>query len=143
MGLNKPRQWYKRFDSFIIDQNFQRSYFDSCVYFKKAANRVYIYLLLYVDDRLIASSDMVLIGNLKSQLSAEFKMKDLGQAKRILEMENYRDRVCGKLYLSQQSYIKRVLGKFGMDNSKPVTTPLAARFQVSSDLCPKTEAEFK
>lgn len=141
-GLKQaPRQWYKRFDSFMTNQNFQRSYYDSCVYFKRATNGVYIYLLLYVDDMLIASSDVVLIDDLKRQLSAEFEMKDLGPAKRILGMDIYRDRACGKLYLSQQSYISRVLEKYSMDNSKPVSIPLAAHFQLSSELCPETEEE--
>ena len=33
-GLKQsPRQWYKRFDSFMISHDFKRSSFDSCVYF--------------------------------------------------------------------------------------------------------------
>ena len=35
-GLKQsPRQWYKRFDSFMITHDFKRSAFDSCVYFKQ------------------------------------------------------------------------------------------------------------
>ncbi|KAG8474672.1 hypothetical protein CXB51_031137 [Gossypium anomalum] len=30
-----PRQWYKRFDSFITSHDFKRSSFDNCIYFKK------------------------------------------------------------------------------------------------------------
>ncbi|KAG8474731.1 hypothetical protein CXB51_031459 [Gossypium anomalum] len=33
--LDSPRQWYKRFDSFMTAHDFKRSSFDSCVYFKK------------------------------------------------------------------------------------------------------------
>ena len=34
-GLKQsPRQWYKRFDSFMISHDFEKSSFDSCVYFK-------------------------------------------------------------------------------------------------------------
>ena len=34
-GLKKsPRQWYKRFDSFMMSHGFKRSEFDSCVYIK-------------------------------------------------------------------------------------------------------------
>ena len=29
-----PRQWYQRFDSFMISHGFKRSIFDSCIYFK-------------------------------------------------------------------------------------------------------------
>ena len=53
-GLKQsPRQWYKRFDSFMISHDFQRSSFDSCVYFKRCNDESFLYLLLYVDDMLI------------------------------------------------------------------------------------------
>lgn len=44
-----------------------------------------IYLLLYVDDILIASVNKSEIVKLKEQLNSEFEMKDLGEDKRILE----------------------------------------------------------
>ena len=40
----------------------------------------YIYLLLYVDDMLIASRFRSGIDALKRDLSSEFEMKDLGEA---------------------------------------------------------------
>ena len=51
-----------------------------------------IYLLLYVDDMLIAAKNMCDIQNLKILLNGEFDMKDLGAVKKILGMELYRDR---------------------------------------------------
>ncbi|KAF2323383.1 hypothetical protein GH714_035051 [Hevea brasiliensis] len=50
-------------------------------------------------------------------------MKDLGAAKKILGMEITRDRSVGKLFLSQQTYAKKVLKHFNMNNAKPVTVP--------------------
>jgi hypothetical protein len=53
-GLKQsPRQWYKRFDSLMLTHGFKRSQYDSCVYIK-FFNGSPIYLLLYVDDMLIA-----------------------------------------------------------------------------------------
>jgi len=68
---------------------------------RKFSGDSFVYLLLYVDDMLIACKDKSLISKLKSQLSREFEMKDLGAAKKILGMEIQRDRKEGKLYLSQ------------------------------------------
>ena len=59
-----------------------------------------IYLLLYVDDMLIAAKSMSDIDELKKQLSNEFEMKDFGAAKKILSMEISRDRPSRKVYLS-------------------------------------------
>jgi len=52
-----PRQWYKRFDTFMIGQGYTRSQYDNCVYFKQFSGGSFISLLLYVDDTLIASKD--------------------------------------------------------------------------------------
>ena len=55
-GLKQsPRQWYKRFDSFIRGKRYTRSHYDPCVYYNKLSGGEYIYLLLYVDDMHIAS----------------------------------------------------------------------------------------
>ncbi|GJZ26794.1 transposable element [Tanacetum coccineum] len=54
-GLKQsPRQWNKRFDSFMVKHGFSRSAYDCCVYHKKASSGSLIYLLLYVDDMLVA-----------------------------------------------------------------------------------------
>ncbi|CAN1285750.1 Retrovirus-related Pol polyprotein from transposon TNT 1-94, partial [Linum perenne] len=92
-GLKQsPRQWYKRFDLFMTQHGFTRSPYDHCVYFRQLGDGSFIYLLLYVDDMLIASKSKVEIDKLKVQLSKEFEMKDLGEAKKILGMEIKRDR---------------------------------------------------
>jgi hypothetical protein len=57
-GLKQfPKKWYKIFDSFMISNGFQRSQYDSCVYLKFISGSP-AYLLLYVDDMLIASKSM-------------------------------------------------------------------------------------
>ncbi|KAH9659027.1 hypothetical protein KPL70_023708 [Citrus sinensis] len=142
-GLKQsPRQWYKRFDQFIKRQRYTRNKFDHCVYFRKLQEESFIYLLLYVDDMLIASKSKDEIEKLKTQLNQEFEMKDLGEAKKILGMEICRDRARGKVSLSQKQYLKKVLQQFGMtEQTKPVSTPLASHFKLSAQLFPSTDAE--
>ena len=75
-GLKQsPRQWYKRFDSFMLSYGFKRSDYDNCVYLK-IVNDSAINLLLYVDDMLIAVKEKSEITKLKTQLSKEFEIKD-------------------------------------------------------------------
>ncbi|KAH7852964.1 hypothetical protein Vadar_031538 [Vaccinium darrowii] len=145
-GLKQsPRQWYKRFDSFMLGQKYTRSQFDHCVYFKQLADKSFIYLLLYVDDMLVACKSKVEINRLKVQLNKEFEMKDLGEARKILGMEIQRDRVKGTIHLTQQQYLKKVLERFGVGkgNSKPVSVPLAPHFKLSASLSPSSEEERK
>ena len=51
------------------------------------------------------------------------------------------DRKNGKLWLSQQKYIEKVLEIFTMKNSKPVSTPLVGHFKLTSKKCHASENE--
>ena len=57
-------------------------------------------MLLYVDDMLVAWSNMQDINVLKKKLSNSFAMKDWGAAKKILGMRIKRDMKNGKLTLT-------------------------------------------
>ncbi|GAB2274148.1 hypothetical protein Dimus_039069 [Dionaea muscipula] len=140
-GLKQaPRQWYKRFDTFVTEVGFHRSKYDVCLYYA-FLDDFPLYLLLYVDDMLLISKSMSLIEKIKKKLNSEFDMKDLGHAKKILGMEIERDRKLGELKLHQTSYIKKVCSKFKMENSKPVSMPLAGHFILSKQQSPKTDSE--
>jgi hypothetical protein len=68
-------------------------------------------------------------------------MKDLGAAKWILGMDIIHDRHKKEINLSQEHYVLKVLERFGMVNTKPVSTPLADHFKLSLAMCPKTQEE--
>jgi len=72
--------------------------YDSCVYLK-IVNGLTIYLLIYVDDMLIAAKYKLEIAKLKAKLKKEFDIKDLGAAKKILRIKIVRDRK-SKNYIS-------------------------------------------
>ena len=127
----------------MVSINFSRSYYDSCVYFKELSSREFIYLLLYVNDMLIATSNMEEIVRLKEQLGSAFEMKDLGAAKRILGMEISRDRPNQKLFLSQKEFAGKVIRCFGMEKAKIVFTRLTTHFKLSAVLSPKSKHEKK
>ena len=84
-----------------------KSFHDSCVYFREFPDGSFIYLILYIDDILIAAA-MAQIYHLTAQLKGEFEMIDLWATKKILGMEIHRDRKASKLYLSQKKYVEKV-----------------------------------
>ena len=127
----------------MTKQGYSRCHSDHCVYFKKLENGSFIILLLYVDDMLVAGSNMQDINVLKKKLANSFAMKDLGAAKKILGMRITRDKKNHKLTLSQGEYIEKVLERFRMKNKKPVSTPLASHFKLTKEMYPKTHEEIK
>ncbi|GKV38830.1 hypothetical protein SLEP1_g46695 [Rubroshorea leprosula] len=133
-GLKQaPRQWYRKFDSFMGEHKFAGTESDHCVYVKRYPDGDFLILLLYVDDMLIVGHDTKKIAALKTDLSKSFSMKDLGPAKQILRMKIFRDRKSKKLWLSQEKYIEKVLDRFNMSKAKPVGTPLAGHFKLSTE----------
>ena len=74
----------------------------------------YIIFLLYVDDMLVAGSNMQEINVLKGKFPNSFEMKDLGVAKKILGMRITRKRKKRKLIVSKSEYIRKMLERFNM-----------------------------
>lgn len=58
---------------------------------KKVSNDSFIYLLLYVDDMIIMEKNLSEINELKALLNGESKMKDLGEIKKIHDMEIHKN----------------------------------------------------
>src|SRR5438270_12344392 len=56
-------------------------------------------------------------------------------------MEITRDRSADGLWLSQENYVLKVLERFDMTEARPVTTPLAGHFRLSSEQCPRSPGE--
>lgn len=90
---------------------------------------------------LIACKDKYEINKLKHKLNAEFEIKDLGPAKRILGIDIYRDRDKDILTLTQKSYIDKVLSEFELNCNKPVSTPIGAHFKLSVVVSPLSSDE--
>ncbi|RDX75729.1 hypothetical protein CR513_44368, partial [Mucuna pruriens] len=65
--------------------NFDTNLVDDCVYHKFSGSK-YIFLVLYIDDILLSSSDIILLHETKIYLMKNFKMKDLVEASFVLEI---------------------------------------------------------
>ena len=126
----------------ITSFGFKENTVDQCIYLKFSGSK-FIILVLYVDDILLASSDMNLLHETKQFLSSKFDMKDLGNASFVLGIQIHRDRSRGILGLSQKAYIDKVLSRFGMSNCALGNTPVAKGDKFSLHQCLKNELERK
>jgi hypothetical protein len=141
-GLKQAsRQWYLKFDKTIKEFGFKENVEDNCVY-AKFKNGKYVFLILYVDDILLASSDVSLLLETKKFLSSHFEIKDLGEARFVLEIEIHRDRLKGVLGLSQKTYIEKVLKKINMHKCSASPAPIVKGDRYGEFQCPKTQYEI-
>ncbi|KAL5559247.1 hypothetical protein UlMin_035458 [Ulmus minor] len=94
-GLKQAsRQWYFKFHQIIVSYGFEANLMDECVYHKFSGSK-YIFLVLYVDDILLATNDISILHDTKRFLSKHFEMKDLGDASFVLGIHIHRDRSRG------------------------------------------------
>ena len=83
----------------ITSLGFVENKVDRCIYLKTNGSK-FIFLVLYVDDTLLASNDVNLLHETKALLSKTFEMKDLGEASFVLGIEIHGDRSQNLLGLS-------------------------------------------
>ena len=130
-----------KFNQTIRNFGFKENVEDNCVY-AKFKNGKFIFLVLYVDDILLASSDVSLLLETKKFLSSKFDMKDLGEASFVLGIEIHRDRSKGVLGLSQKAYIEKILKKFNMHKCSPSPVPIVKGDRYGDFQCLRNQYEI-
>ena len=116
---------------FIASLGFQRRSYDMCVYINSTTYKKKVYLLLNVDDMLLAGSPKEDLVHVKNLLSKEFDMKDLGESRKILGIGITKDRNQPILNINQSTYCEKVIRRFNLTNARPVTLPIAQHFKLS------------
>lgn len=128
-GLKQaPRAWYSRLSDKLLQLGFQASKGDTSLFFY-IKEGITIFLLVYVDDIIVASSSQDVVSALLKDLKIDFALKDLGPLHYFLGIEV--QKVDNGIHLSQRKYASDVLSRVGMINCKPTTTPLSTSEKLS------------
>ncbi|GJZ57138.1 ribonuclease H-like domain-containing protein [Tanacetum coccineum] len=116
-----PRQWNAKLTIALLENGFIQSKFDYSLFTKKI-DKVFIALLVYVDDIVITGNDLSEIEKFKLFLKSKFQIKDLGKLKYFLGIKvlDKKDGIC----LSQRKYCLELLHEYGLLAAKHVDTPL-------------------
>ncbi|UYV76293.1 hypothetical protein LAZ67_13003282, partial [Cordylochernes scorpioides] len=131
-GLKQAgRSWNTKIASTLIKNNFKQSIVDPCLFTKNEENHS-IYLILYVDDMLLASDSEIIIQNTVKTLEKEFEIKNLGDPTQFIGIEISRNRE-GELLLSQKNKIQELVERYNLQEAKPTFTPMESRYPGISD----------
>lgn len=132
-GLKQaPRAWHNRLHRELVSYGYRASEADPGLYIYNGKTAD-IFLLVYVDDILIASKDMSMVQDIKDRLMGTFDARDLGEASTYLGMTIARDRGSGTIKISQPRLTNDLISKFGMDDSKTKSIPVSTAIKFSKD----------
>jgi hypothetical protein len=119
-SLNQsPRVWYNTLANFLAMLGFQLLDTDTSVFTKEST-----IIAIYINDLLITSDSKTNIITLKNILSDYFKILDLGACYFYLGIEIIYNRPCRILRFSQETYLRKVLSDYNMENYHGVKTPI-------------------
>ncbi|GJX31960.1 retrotransposon protein, putative, ty1-copia subclass [Tanacetum coccineum] len=101
------------------------------------------FLILYVDDILLMGNNVTMLQEVKSWLCECFSMKDLGEETYILGIKIISDRSKWLIALSQSAYLKKILKRFWMENSKKGYTLMLEKSDYRKSQGAKTPSEVQ
>lgn len=130
-GLRQAgRCWNNRINRELINFGAKKSTADPCLYFK-GSGKSQLLIAVYVDDILVASQNKDKIATFGQHLSNAFAITDLGATKYCLGMEFVQRK--DEIEICQTGYIRDILDRFGMSESKIVSTPLNPGTKLNKD----------
>ncbi len=122
-GLRQaPRAWHIKLKQQLTTLGFTSSQGDPAFFVHRAEDSV-IYMIVYVDDILVAARSAASIDNFKTAFMNCFDAREMGDANYFLGMEIVRDRKLRTIKLSQSKYATELLEKHGMADAKVKSTP--------------------
>jgi len=126
------QQWKKHLHQIMTKLDFTRAMADNCLYVLWEHNKIILMVLIYVDNMAITRKGIPGIVLFKQNLSKDFEIIDLDELKFILGTLVTRDCPNHLIHLNQSAYITQVLARFGINDAKPVSTPLAIKHGLST-----------
>src|SRR5882724_1561326 len=96
-----------------------------------------------IDDLTMARNTKCTILSFKDQLHEVFKIKYLRDLHWLLGIEVKRDCVKQTIMFSQCSYIDKIVERFSLQNTKPLTIPLDPHHQLTLVQCLVTLHQYK
>ena len=130
-GLKQAsRAWYERLHNYLIQIGFQRTNDNNTVYIKEGLDDKIVLVGIFVDDTLFIGNDDLCKGFLE-KMNKEFEMSMFGEIKFFVGLQ-IQQRNNG-IYITQLKYIKEILKKFGMEDTKPVGTPMCIELKLTKD----------
>ncbi|GJT88414.1 retrovirus-related pol polyprotein from transposon TNT 1-94 [Tanacetum coccineum] len=125
-----PKAWYDRLKAFLIKHEYKIGMVDNTLFTKKKSSNLII-VQIYVDDIIFGSTCQDMCDEFSKIMHDEFEMSMMGELNfflglQIKQMED-------GIFFNRSKYIKEMLKKFGLEESKPMKTPMSSDTKLTKD----------
>ncbi|GKA89516.1 retrovirus-related pol polyprotein from transposon TNT 1-94 [Tanacetum coccineum] len=130
-GLKQAsKAWYNRLKAFLINHNYTMGLVDNTLFTKKRKSHIII-IQIYVDDIFFCSTCQDLCNDFSKIMHDEFEMSMMGELNFFLGLQI--KQLEDGIFFNQSKYVKEMLKKFGLEDSKPMKTPMASETKLTRD----------
>ncbi|GJS22448.1 retrovirus-related pol polyprotein from transposon TNT 1-94 [Tanacetum coccineum] len=130
-GLKQaPKAWYDRLKAFLIKHNYSIGMVDNTLFTKKKDSNLII-VQIYVDDIIFGSTCQEMCDDFAKIMHDEFEMSMMGELNFFLGLQI--KQLDDGIFFNQSKYIKKMLKKFGLEDSKPIKTPMSTETKLTRD----------
>ncbi|GJZ67657.1 retrovirus-related pol polyprotein from transposon TNT 1-94 [Tanacetum coccineum] len=130
-GLKQaPKAWYDRLKAFLIKHDYTMGMVDNTLFTKKKNSNLII-VQIYVDDIIFGSTCQELCDDFAKIMHDEFEMSMMGELNFFLGLQI--KQLEDDIFFNQSNYIKEMLKKFRLKDSKPMKTPMSMEMKLTKD----------
>ncbi|GKA65875.1 retrovirus-related pol polyprotein from transposon TNT 1-94 [Tanacetum coccineum] len=130
-GLRQAfKAWYDRLKAFLIKHDYTMGMVDNTLFTKKKEPNLII-VQIYVDDIIFGSTCQEMCDDFAKIMHDEFEMSMMGELNFFLGLQI--KQLEDGIFFNQSKYIKEMLKKFGLEDSKPMKTPMSTETKLTKD----------
>lgn len=127
------RQWDLELVKLMLRMGMKQSAADLCLFYRDGSDRERMFILVYVDDILLAAGKQRDIDSMKDKVMAAFASRDIGPPTFFLGLHIWRSSDLQTLTVSQRQYVRTLLGRNGLTDANPVRLPMAVGVQLQKE----------
>ncbi|GJV53482.1 retrovirus-related pol polyprotein from transposon TNT 1-94 [Tanacetum coccineum] len=130
-GLKQaPKAWYDRLKAFLIKHEYNMGMVDNMLFTKNKSSNLII-VQIYIDDIIFGSTYQDMCDEFAKIMHDEFEMSMMGELNFFLGLQIKQMEV--GIFFNQSKYIKEMLKKFGLEDSKPIKSPMSSDTRLMKD----------
>nr|GEU50852.1 copia protein [Tanacetum cinerariifolium] len=130
-GLKQaPKAWYDRLKDFLNKHEYKMGMVDNTLFTKKKSSNLII-VQIYVNDIIFDSTCQDMCEEFAKIMHDEFEMSMMGKLNFFLELQI--KQMEDGIFFNQSKYIKEMLKKFGLEDSKPMKTLMSSDTKLMKD----------